>query len=120
MDKQLKDYLHLYLGCEMACHKDFIPNSREESTRGEGFCILTPDLLSDIDRNRLEYGTPHFKPILRPLSDMTEEEAKEAYTIRGKNAFHEFTGETVKYLLFKHFDLFDLIESGHAIDKTTL
>lgn len=119
--KELKDYLFLYLGCEMVCHKDFIPNSRERSARGKGFCILTPDLLSDIDRNRLEYGTPHFKPILRPLS----------YELFVKHGFAFFETPTwmqqveawsncINKMRLDGIDCDGLIEAGLAIDKTTL
>jgi hypothetical protein len=66
------------------------------------------------------YKDSFFTLILRPLSDMTDEERAEAFTIKGKNAFVEFEAETTKFLLSKHFDLFGLIEAGLAIDKTTL
>jgi hypothetical protein len=95
-------------------------------------------------------GYDEIKPILRPLIDMTEEEAKELGTmllipngskysrahknnqdqwvVRYGNVAGEFwiiTGEIFNqhqtiYLLSKHFDPFGLIEAGLAIDKTKL
>lgn len=108
------------------------------------------------------------KPILRPLSDMTEEEILEvakitnclpirwqenykvvkpenpnegieircgSYSVRvtfkGCIYFHDYTKpnaaiylpktpDIIRCLLSKHFDLFGLIESGLAVDKTKL
>lgn len=169
--KNIKDYLHLYLGCEIYA---------------EGFQIrkLTPLVLMEWD----DHYYP-FKPILRSLSDMTEEEAielqcittpyrcidwdkdpskydvtfhtdhklgkdhpnyKQVFSITVVDLRRDFDymninlngdiirynheadkdpvinervhnhHETTRYLLSKHFDLFGLIESGLAIDKTKL
>ena len=82
------------------------------------------------------------KPILRPLSDMTEEEAREMWS----KCYGEFDGgkcllhltatvdaderndsefdiilgypDAWRYLLSQHFDLFGWIDAGLAIDKT--
>ena len=63
------------------------------------------------------------KPILRPLSDITEPEEMEVQNMVdqmgvGYNATHgaQITG----LLLSRHFDLFGWIESGLAIDKTKI
>jgi hypothetical protein len=107
-----------------------------------------------------------FKPILRRIEDMTDEEKKDVYALIFKKPFPDsgqivwradktisseprwilMTGvdrvgiqmdgtvwadcdlhiykhnqhEITTYLLSKHFDLFSWIESGNAIDKTTL
>lgn len=61
------------------------------------------------------------KPILRPLSDMTNEDWITYYRILdGQNDKPgiECKAEAMLFLLSKHFDLFSLIESGIAIDKT--
>jgi hypothetical protein len=71
------------------------------------------------------------KICLRPLSDMTEEEleyildiGEHQSRIYGVEEFiagwKAFGSETFRYLLSKHFDLFGLIESGLAIDKTKI
>lgn len=68
--KKIEDYLHLYIGCETNFGKlvaiDYYSNY--------AVCLI---------ENRLEAGDlKECKPILRPLSDMTEEEAKKLLTIR--------------------------------------
>jgi hypothetical protein len=69
------------------------------------------------------------KPILRPLSDMTEEESKE---IGFWGVWHDvefnalawddvhWSPEDFRILLSHHFDLFNLIPEGLAIDACTL
>lgn len=143
MEKNIRDYLHLYLGCEVvhAVVKEpekllgvaYFPDRNQ-------WCVRT-------DRNvKGQFGLMQsYKPILRPLSDMTEEEIKEVAWIlhrfkpedvRGKdsvgnikvtnrspfyywiNVRQHLNAECCKYLLSKGFDLFELIESGLAIDKT--
>jgi len=158
IEKKLKDYLHLFLGCE--CMWKVFGDDDIEFKK------------SSIDLKILDrvYDRQPFviKPILRPLSSMTEDECGDIYTIerdrflghktidfdvrKSDNGFvvtridllddrlmigfygqiykiiedgtsphiepirnqHEIT----RYLLSKHFDLFGLIESGLAIDKT--
>ncbi len=69
------------------------------------------------------------KIVLRPLSDMTEDEYKylgfSDHGIEmiksGKDEFTQiWTAIELIYLLKQGFDLFGLIESSQAIDKTTL
>ena len=71
----------------------------------------------------VEQGLYVVKPILRPLSDMTEPEEMEVQNMVdqmgvGYSATHgaQITG----FLLSRHFDLFGWIESGLAIDKTKI
>lgn len=117
MKTEFKDVAHLYLGCRLSGTQD-----------SAGLTTRRLQEFLDEDRND--------QPILRPLSDMTEDEQMELaelsdlflpdhlfkalvndrkYLIDVRNAW----GITA-YLLSKHFDLFGLIESGQAIDKTTL
>lgn len=148
MEKNIKDYLHLYLGCEC------LGNDGKPYT-------LKP---SHFPSNWKE-GINGHKPILRPLSDMTEEEFSECVLLHfgienrdvvfgtinkierysepkmltnfgtalpyrcSKDGIHVMTGtlstnslnpQQFKYMLSKHFDLFGLIPDGLAIDKTTL
>jgi len=117
MAKELKDYLHLYLGC--AVHDLFDDDTKVlySVCYGENICYL-----------KSKNGVIHKRKIeeieisLRPLSDMTEEEKGNVcgtdwtYTDGG----WEYTPETFLFLLSKHFDLFGLIDGGLAIDKTTL
>ena len=113
MNKKLSDYLHLYLGCEIIT--------------GTGVKTLTSSELQCIDFfEEFEF----VKPILRPLSDMSEDESKEVCKyIRDAKALQVFKSALGKecinpsvthYLLFKHFDLFNLIPEGLAANKCTL
>lgn len=122
----IKDYIHLYLGCEVM--------------RPDGRTILTlygiqRTLAVHVENGELTYSSLNAcKPILRPLDSITEEEAKEAWTktigveyTRGNKdrILHNMAtmsqfSPLIVHLLAKHFDLFNLIEAGLAIDKTTL
>lgn len=79
-----------------------------------------------------------YKPILRPLSDLTKDELKNAefdYQIdwltherdshvKFYGSLEKFINKTdfghVQYLISKHYDVFGLIEKGLAIDINTL
>lgn len=61
-----------------------------------------------------EFYYHHCKPLLRPLSDMTEEEIK-IYESMQSRLWEQFV-----WLLKNRFDLFNLISSGQAIDKTKM
>lgn len=179
MSKNIKYYLHLYLGCDV-----------EEDSLAEKGKRYKTKLTPSKFRSVLEYNNyANVKPILRPLSDMTEEEAielqcittpyrcndwdkdpskydvtfhtdhklgkdhpnyKQVFSITVVDLRRDFDymninlngdiirynhetdkdpvinervhnhHETTRYLLSKHFDLFGLIDTGLAIDKTTL
>lgn len=148
--KNIQDYLHLYSGCEV----DTPDGLRKMWCYNPLFDLLYVETKpTDIAPSRA-YFTYHFqkiKPILRPLTSMTEEELLEQEIIvkkfypdfeideeMRKNALHRIkeTGasamlfdeetspflifEITRYLLFKSFDLFNLIPEGLAIDSTTL
>jgi hypothetical protein len=120
------DYLHLYLGCEC-------------EVIGTGFIGKIDTVFDD---GTIATGLGRFpfvqtlrgdeiKPLLRPLTDMTHEELQEC-----GNMIYDFSDEPdlnnhkwedfqtlldpmqFVWLLKKGFDLFGLIESGLAIDKT--
>jgi hypothetical protein len=112
----IKDYIHFYLEAEAFFdNKIWIINKIGAGTvrliRREAF------------GKHVECRYGECMLILRPLSDMTDEEFDEwrnidtdVYShIRG-SVFHH--GSETKYLLDRHFDLFGLIEAGLAIDKT--
>jgi len=123
---QLKDVIHLYLGCKGVTQKRTVEltginlmselkllwEGTESDMHGAASCAK--DIYS-----------AGFKPILRKLSDMTEEESYELEMIGheliiNKVSTNEFHAARTAYLLSHHFDLFNLIESGQAIDKETL
>jgi len=69
------------------------------------------------------------KPILRPMKDLTVEECKEIYSLTQydildgfirKKPVNKFPYDVVVYLISKHFDVFNLIPSGQAIDINTI
>lgn len=122
MKKELKDYLHLYLGC--LCYKRLstVTNKRPQ--------VLTTRLY-DWAIGGIRCQT--IIPILRPLSDMTDGEMQECgnmvYDFSNDEELNKWqpsdfeiglAPEQFYWLLSKHFDLFGLIESGLAIDATTL
>lgn len=162
--KDIKDYLHLYIGCEVM---------REHSeTRSDKFfehAKLVGVSASEIENGKwvsvLDVGLDHFhewyveetKPLLRPLSDMTNDEAfdflnvspfyrndcnvivdkifensfigiayrvqyhrKGRYWNKLQSLSERLSPEHFQFILSCGFDLFNLIEAGLAIDKTTL
>jgi len=120
MSKNIADYLHLYLGCEVMLWTDATnPVFEPERKR----LVIDAKVYDHITlKTALDVGA---KLILRPLSDMSEEEAKElGLNDLAKILYHGtqrvFSFDQVRYLLSKHFDLFNLIGEGLAIDANTL
>lgn len=114
--KKISDYLHLYLGAEI-----YYPETKEISTS-----CWTHILDLATSKKRGEEWNPSFILVLRSLSDMTEEDyafINDGYNNSNKHSrygSYYWESEQTRYLLSKHFDLFDLIPSGLAIDKNTL
>lgn len=120
-----REVIHHYLG---AAHCEYVYNSMvpgfmfRKTVRGVvTLATVRGYQFREIKRLRL---------ILRPLSDMTTQEyheyvrlelnattaAKEAHEIQSR----VFSPRTVIYMISRGFDLFGLIDSGDAIDATTL
>jgi hypothetical protein len=131
MEKNIKDYLHLYLGCE--CRP--LDNTKQGWLMGIRIMQGVENAFLQYDLNSTENLIPfklnELKPILRPLSDMSDEENlefgglwafAETYIpdIEDTHDPYEIEPEAFRFLLSEHFDLFGLIEAGLAIDKTTL
>ena len=127
--KELKDYIHLYIGCEL------IGKLHGKPTKGlltgiSGEYEAEIQFFEEDGINVFEY--PEYndfekvKLILRPLSDMTEEEKLFVYNFdiwlggMSVNESLPINAEITYFLLSKHFDIFGLIPAGLAIDKTTL
>lgn len=132
MIQKINEYLHYYIGAE---------------AKMPGHTVIITHSLLAYEHAMKHWG---IKLILRPLSSMTEDEGREYavhYGIKGnlpctiteENGYVKIAigdkqhgaslfpmghygqkPESVHYLLSKHFDLFNLIESGQAIDKTKL
>lgn len=138
--KKIKDYLHLYLMADVLLEvkrkndKDYIIGRMCEITRksnhGDWVEVWFDNVIT-VTSNTWEtsssnchwffFGEDHIKPILRPLSDMTEDEKEKWDNMRLED--FEYSTELLAanetlYLLKQGFDLFGLIESGLAIDKT--
>jgi adenylosuccinate lyase len=119
MEKQLKDYAHLYFGCDL-----YAPN---------GKVLKVYEVYKELFYMVLADG---YKLILRSLSDMTEEEQFEIAEILGIIQVEHFIeawinkrtysisihimAELTNTLRKMGFDIDGLIESGLAIDKTTI
>lgn len=108
---ELKDYLHLYLGCNIQLQDGTIDTLK---------CID-----SVIEYVNFGYGNAKeihtVKPILRPLSDMNAKDWANVALMTDEGGEEEVlsaTGQMAKYLLSQHFDLFGLIDAGLAIEKT--
>lgn len=119
---KLKDVLHLYLGCEVlynnkrwrlwSLSKELAKLVRSKSEYNEQYTRFIEDY------------THIIKPILRPLSDMKEDEKEQVMGtsegIKDENSAAMAMAAATRIMLSKHFDLFNLIESGQAIDATTI
>lgn len=123
--KKIEDYIHLYIGQEIetgtgkvtlyAVKKEIIPCTNF------GMVVLNGNITHGLTWDN------ECKLILRPLSDMTEEEKNyidelqkiedeiSCPLLRVHKTRH---GEQLRYLLSKGFDLFGLIDAGLAITKT--
>lgn len=85
--------------------------------------------LSDYEHLYKDANYVNGKIVLRNLSDMTEEERKELNLMFGGEYFNdipdsrlywECKGEVIVFFLKSHFDIFNLIEAGLAIDKSKM
>lgn len=131
MKKDITDYLHLYLGCEVEYGYEGRRSIGDLHGLDPkfGWKVFTRRPIPDYHTVRTEL----IKLILRPLSDMTDQEMDEVwYGHEPKNVLvmdYKNSGitrkvalcsERTRYLLSKGFDLFGLIAAGLAIDKTLI
>lgn len=130
-----KEVAHLYIGCYFRVERtgqiapfQFYYNGGDEPIGTHELC-------------KADYSFDEVKPILRKLNSMTDEE-REANDKQGSIGWHSITkGEPASavnevsqlglavvhrqaremaHLLSLHFDLFNLIDNGFAIDRATL
>jgi hypothetical protein len=93
MEKDIKDYLHLYLGCE--CMIGDLSWKPETNLYGlaPGIDVnYGKPIRTVIDPHVLSVFSHKTTPILRKLDSMTEEEMKELYKLVFKR---EFTGDNI-------------------------
>lgn len=129
--KNIKDYLHLYLGAPCFIGDDKIVHFIR-MVNEIGLSVCTGTNAKGIQK---WFKSSACLPILRKLSDMTEQEMNyigndlkagtwNAPDIRSNPnmawSIHHLTPEIFRYLLSQGFDLFSLIEAGLAIDKNSL
>jgi hypothetical protein len=122
MSEKIEDYLHLYLGCEIMYYD-------------QGFNYPPKAGKLTVIANKGKFGTTYeywenkgiifhtqqpafLKPVFRTLSDMSEEEKNESHKFNVCDQFE--LAEWFRYLLSRHFDLFNLIPEGLAIDASKL
>lgn len=125
--------LALYLGCEV--YVETPTASGTYHVRKGRFVGIRPvekrrinPIIVDIETDSggvidMYFMPDQTKPILRPLSDMTEEEKNDPIW-DSETTFSDFAGmvhcaaPVFAWLLARHFDLFGWIDAGLAIDKT--
>jgi len=117
--------LALYLGCEVECKDGFtrqlIGICRSNDDENE----IRIQTRMDERSNVLWFDEGEVKPLLRKLESMTEEDKKELCIVCDWpdwktvliNSSGRYTPSQFTYLLSKHFDLFNYIAEGLALDK---
>lgn len=134
MKKEIKDYLHFYMGSDLnfkitKIETGLITIDKMTSLSEDCVCFSdSPDIYFD----DVSFNETSCKPILRQLNDITKEEKEVASKLCGvvnlfnnKNKDEKFNyvkheAEHIAYLLKQGFDVFDLIEDGLAVDEKTL
>ncbi len=144
MKTELKDVIHFYLPCQAIRIKD-IEKCKDDKRHlnyatKTAFNIMSewefegktvgPLICFGEQRQYDQEQVSNIKLILRTLSDMTEEEYTHFEKLTHLHNSHicEMADEVIEhgtpeifaYAIKQGFDLFGLIESGQAIDKTTL
>ena len=134
--EHLAPYLPYGLKCQLITENK-IPFKTEQMT------FLGEDWV-DFEHNFTGFNFEYIKPILRPLSDLTEKECKrllndnlvfnfwygkdksgdyiykEGYTSSIYRSYNGMPYWMIQHLLQWHFDVFGLIDEGLAIDINTL
>lgn len=122
--QKLKPYLHYLIGCNCKVTKQYIYDNA-------GKIELPVKNLTLVLDNELFYKTSQglieFKPVLRPISDMTDKEKFDLEVYQhscfkklraGAHYNTHKTALVTKWYLDNHFDIFDLIGQGLADDET--
>jgi hypothetical protein len=150
MQKEIKNYLPFYLGCKVFYGREiweFIGINKPYKTNKDVFVSISIRPPNKGFRSMVSLcNLSDIKLILRPLSDITEEEAIDIWDImnadggnkkelskydvieQGKSLVYSIcymanivaTFALTHYLLSKNFDIFGLIGAGLAIDSTTI
>ena len=101
----------------------YLPYRLKIQYKFDGFEICISPMVASMTSNSFAKEIPintvlsdnkSFKPILRPLSDLNDEENNTPEYLQG--CCYSY----VTYLISQHYDVFGLIEKGLAIDINTL
>ena|SRR6185503_1709549 len=130
--KEIKDYLPFYIGSDcmigdLGWKKQKIhPNDLAPYTNLD----YGRPIKSKVDLHTIQAFGNQITLILRPLNSLSKQEMEECgnldYDFSGEPELNKWTWKDFNclltpnqftFLLSKHFDLFELIESGLAIDK---
>lgn len=124
MEKNIKDYLHYYLGCE--CVHTFVPEDHPQYDNGWRLVSIQSrsEKPYELDNGIHYTWTDSIKPKLRKLESMTEEELQERH-FGSRNRFQywlnhnqgAFPTDDLLWFLKNGFDVFDLIHEGLATEK---
>lgn len=121
MNKQLKDYIHFYIGCKVEW--GFEGQKKIGILSGldkrYGWQVFDPtNIIAPYRYVRIEL----IMPVLRRMESMTEDEDQRQFreANRGHYIDMHWYPEGFAWLLEKRFDLFGLIDAGLAIDAATL
>ena len=125
MKQQLKDYAHLYIGCQIELNESRFTEHQEdriftlEGVAGNRFCVAE---LGNYwyEMDHYKNGESHDKLVLRPTTHITTAERMERGTHILKFDSRYLEAEYNKWMINKGFDMFGLIAAGLAIDKTKL
>lgn len=121
MSKELSQYLHYYLGCEIKAENNGTMTYTLNKIGANGFASFK-------DKNGFDVWLGEgWKPILRKLESMTEEELNERQ-FSSRDHYErwliandrKWPIDDLHWFLKNGFDVFDLIREGLAIDKTTI
>ena len=107
----------------------------KDYSTGDGFWVMAGNEM-DIDLNNIMFQSKHYKPILRPLSDLIKEIEINGEKFVPNNKLNDMYGQSLithdylhlvlpiicePYILVRqlfewHFDVFGLIKQGLAVD----
>lgn len=137
--KHLAPYLPYGLKCEILNYKCDYVGDKYDTIKGYYFYGDSPYFNFKHGRDHAGKNTTNFKPILRPLSDLTQEDLiddlgttishldwvtnEREHWIKFYSREHwlnDIPYVIYNYLIKNHFDVFGLIEKGLAIDINTL
>lgn len=107
---KFKDVAHLYKGVMMKTELGIFPL----------VCYHKGDWWLDTIHYGAKAVEQDIKPILRRLSDITDDEIQQCEGITYDYGIFEYVGPLSSYLLSRGFDMHNLIDLGEAIDAETL